>query len=46
MFTLIVTSSFNVLGYGFYITAYSQWIYVRFEMDVMGANFSKLNGSA
>ncbi|GFR70346.1 proton-coupled folate transporter [Elysia marginata] len=43
MLTLIITSSLNMLGYGIYRTAYSQWIYVRFEMDVMGANFSLLD---
>ncbi|GFR70343.1 hypothetical protein ElyMa_003783800 [Elysia marginata] len=46
MLTLIITSSLNMLGYGIYGTAYSQWIYVRFEMDALGANFSKLDESA
>ncbi|RUS79889.1 hypothetical protein EGW08_012367 [Elysia chlorotica] len=46
MLTLVVTSSLNILGYGIYGTAYSQWIYVRFQMEVMGDKFSQLNGSA
>ncbi|KAK3790275.1 hypothetical protein RRG08_034837 [Elysia crispata] len=46
MTILIICCSFSMLGYGIYTTAYSQWIYVRFEMDALGANFSKLNQSA
>ncbi|KAK3790273.1 hypothetical protein RRG08_034836 [Elysia crispata] len=44
--TLIITSSLSMLGFGIYGTAYSQWIYVRFEMDALGASFSKLDRSA
>ncbi|KAK3790271.1 hypothetical protein RRG08_034834 [Elysia crispata] len=46
MFTLIIISSLGMLGYGVYGTVYSQWIYVRFEMDALGASFSKLEKSA
>ncbi|GFR84112.1 solute carrier family 46 member 3-like [Elysia marginata] len=46
MLTMIVACSFVALGYGIHGATYSQWIYVRFEMDALGDNFSKLNESA
>lgn len=46
MLTMMLSCGLVSLGYGIHGVTYSQWIYVRFEMDVLGANFSKLNQSA
>lgn len=46
MFTLILTSSISMLGFGIFGTAYSQWIYVRFEMDALGDKFSTIDHRA
>ena len=32
-----------MFGYGMYGASYSQWIYVRFEMDALGENFSDID---
>ncbi|GFR70357.1 proton-coupled folate transporter [Elysia marginata] len=43
---MIVSCSFAMFGYGIYNAAYSQWIYVRFEMLALGENFSQLDETA
>lgn len=43
---MIVSCSFAMFGYGIYSAAYSQWIYVRFEMMVLGENFSQIDEGA
>ncbi|RUS79890.1 hypothetical protein EGW08_012368, partial [Elysia chlorotica] len=43
MLIMIISCSFSMFGYGIYGAAYSQWIYVRFEMDVLGENFSEID---
>ena len=46
MITLIIVCGFTMLGVGSYGAAYSQWIYVRFEKEVLGSNFSQFDMQA
>ncbi|KAK3790268.1 hypothetical protein RRG08_034831 [Elysia crispata] len=43
MLIMIISCSFSMFGYGMYGASYSQWIYVRFEMDALGENFSDID---
>ncbi|GFO45138.1 solute carrier family 46 member 3-like [Plakobranchus ocellatus] len=46
MLLMMLICSISMLGYGIFRSSYNQWIYVRFERDALGANFSFLNHSA